>query len=136
MLDTFCCTDPEGYFEAPEKRRGFQVFLERVIEGTLELEPLLEERLPGLRLPPGVSLREEFDDGAHPSATRLAVSGPDCFGLLYLVSRSLSAAGCNIELADVATPGGTACDLFFLTRGGGKLDDAAKRKVRQALSRL
>jgi len=136
VLDTFSCADPEGRFEAPATRREFQVLLERVIRGGVEVGPLLERRLPGLRLPVGIAVRGEFDDTLHPAATRLALAAPDCLGLLYLVSRALADAGCNIELAEVTTPAGAACDVFYLTRGGAKLDAAAKQQVLDALAAL
>lgn len=74
-----------------------------------------------------------FDDNAHPTATRLRLSAPNRIGLLYLVSHTLSSLGCNIEMAYVATPGGSAEDEFFVTRDGRKLMEEDHAAIRAAL---
>jgi UTP:GlnB (protein PII) uridylyltransferase len=112
------------------------VFLEGVVSGAQDVEPLLEGRLPELKLAAGTPLSVEWDDASHPRATRLLLKAPDRFGLLYLVSRTLSLCGCNIEMADVATPSGRALDSFYLTRGGGRLGAGERRAVEGALGDL
>ena len=52
---------------------------------------------------------------------------------LYAISRGISEAGANIELAHVATEEGEARDSFYLTESGGKLDASAKARVERAL---
>jgi UTP:GlnB (protein PII) uridylyltransferase len=136
VLDTFSCVDREGQFEMLEARRRFQAFLEDAVAGSVDLEARLSPRLPGLKLPPGETLDVELDDDAHPTATRLQIASRDFFGLLFLISRALSEARCNIEMAYIETPGQAARDAFFLTRNGGKLTDADKREVRERLSLL
>jgi UTP:GlnB (protein PII) uridylyltransferase len=66
-------------------------------------------------------------------ASVLRVRGRDARGLLYAISRGLSEAGANIELAHVATEEGEARDSFYLTESGGKLDASAKARVERAL---
>jgi len=53
-----------------------------------------------------------------------------------MVSRRLSAAGCNIEIAHIETPGGEVRDEFFLTEGGAKLGAVRKRELEGALLEL
>ena len=128
VLDTFTLSDPRGRLEEPEERRRLQVFLEGVIEGRVDLEQVLlaEAAWPE---PAAMSLALEWDDEVHPTCTLLRLRGRDSFGLLYAVSRRLSAAGCNIEIAHIETPGGEVRDEFYLTKGGAKLADDAKRSL-------
>lgn len=136
VLDTFSVVDRERHFETPEARRRFQTFLEGVVTGAIDLEARLRERLPELTLPPGHALEVELDDESHPAATRLRIATHDSLGLLFLISRALSEAGCNIEMAYVDTAAETARDAFFLTREGRKLSPAEKEQVRDRLCRL
>jgi len=135
VLDTFTLADQRGRFEESEERRRFQVFLEGVIEGRVDLERTLqaESQWPE---PGGMALTAEWDDVVHPSCTLLRLRGRDSLGLLYMVSRRLSASGCNIEIAHIETPGGEVRDEFFLTEGGAKLSPARKRELEGALLEL
>lgn len=132
VLDTFALADQQGRFEDPEERRRFQVFLEGVIEGRVDLERALqaESKWPE---PGSMSLSLEWDDEAHPACTLLRLRGRDSFGLLYAVSRHLSAAGCNIEIAHIETPGGEVRDEFYLTEAGSKLGAERKRELARTL---
>jgi len=132
VLDTFTLSDPRGRLEEPEERRRLQVFLEGVIEGRVDLEQALRAE-SDWREPGEMSLALEWDDEAHPACTLLRLNGRDSFGLLYAVSRRLSAAGCNIEIAHIETPGGEVRDEFYLTSGGAKLTDDGKRDLERAL---
>src|SRR6266545_4998168 len=116
VLDTFTLSDARGRLEEPEERRRLQVFLEGVIEGRVDLEQALqgESEWPE---PGGMSLALEWDDEAHPTCTLLR----------------LSAAGCNIEIAHIETPGGEVRDEFYLTKGGAKLTDDHKRDLERTL---
>lgn len=132
VLDTFTCTDPRGHLETHDNRRSFQAFLESVVAGQTELLPLLRARIPEFsRHIEGLLL--DFDDGAHGVATRMRLRAPDRIGLLYLVSHTLSALGCNIEMAYVATAGGSARDDFYVTRDGGRLTEEDQAALRTAL---
>jgi hypothetical protein len=133
VLDTFRFADPGAALERDTSRRDLQVFLERAVQGLLELDALLL----GLAPAPGAARLElAFDDEAHPSATRLSLAGPDFLGLLYRVSRAISEAGCDIEMAHVRTPGDRAQDDFYLTHAGAKLDAARRAELEQRLVRL
>jgi [protein-PII] uridylyltransferase len=135
VLDTFRFADPDDALARDASRRDLQAFLERAVEGRVDLDALLA----GLGPPPGAStpgLEVAFENEVHPSATLLRLTGPDFLGLLYLVSRAISEAGCDIELAHVRTPGQRAEDEFFLTRAGTKLEDAERRDLALRLSRL
>jgi [protein-PII] uridylyltransferase len=137
VLDTFTFADPQRRFGDDSERRRFQVVLEEVVEGKVDVEPLLEERLARVR----EALRAEpmesaFDEAAHPEATAVVVSGANHFGLLHLVSRSFAEGGYNIEMAYVETPEGRVRDQFYLTKDGGKLTGPMQQDVRERLARL
>ena len=130
VLDTFALTDLERRFEQPEEGRRFQVFLERAIDGQVDLVRELESRGGAVR----AALELVWDDEAHPAATLLAVSGADAFGILHAISRRLSEAGASIELAHIATRAGRIHDEFYLTGAMGRLRPDEKTAVEQALS--
>jgi UTP:GlnB (protein PII) uridylyltransferase len=60
----------------------------------------------------------------------------DRFGLLYLVSRAISEAGFDIEMASVQTPGQRVHDEFYVTRGQRALDEAAQADLSRKLRDL
>jgi len=133
VLDTFTCKDGGGQFETPANRRSFQVFLERVVSGSLQLEPVIERLALALAAPSDAAIDVSFDDEPELPATRVVLRAADRFGLLYFVSRAISRAGCDIELADIATPSGTAVDTFYVTRSGLPLDEPACARLREAI---
>jgi UTP:GlnB (protein PII) uridylyltransferase len=137
VLDTFIFADSRRRFADDAERRRFQVVLEEVVEGKVDLAPSLAARLDSVR----AALRAEpletsFDATAHPEATGVVVSGANHFGLLYLVSRSFAEGGYNIEMAYVETPDGRVRDQFYLTRDGRPLTPAMQEDVRLRLARL
>jgi [protein-PII] uridylyltransferase len=132
VLDTFQVADAQRRFEQGEEGRRFQAFLEKVIVGEVDLERELAGRGATAR----VGLGLDWDDGAHPEATRLVVSGTDAFGLLHALSRGLSEAGCSIDIAHVETANGRIRDTFYLTAAGRKLDASDRARVEAALASL
>jgi [protein-PII] uridylyltransferase len=135
VLDAFLIADTGGRFRDPEERRKFQVFLEGVIEGRVDLDAALAAT-PAAARARETPLELAWVDDAHPQATLLRVGGRDSLGLLYQISRRLSEAGCNIEIAHVETPHGEVRDEFFLTAGGAKLGEADKARVGAVLAAL
>jgi [protein-PII] uridylyltransferase len=132
VLDTLTVADVGGRFEQAQEGRRFQSVLAQVIDGRVDLDSTLGPQIVDVR----AAVELEWDDEAHPSATRLLVSGPDALGLLYAISRRLSEAGCNIEVAHIETTGGRIRDTFFLTVADGKLGPEAKRTVEASLAAL
>jgi UTP:GlnB (protein PII) uridylyltransferase len=117
------------------ERRRFQVFLGEVVDGKVDLEAAMAG-LPRQPSAPGEPFELAWDDEAHPSATRLTLSGRDFLGLLYVVSRCMSEAGYSIEVAHIETAGDRVSDDFYLTRDGGKLTPVMKGELEERLSRL
>jgi [protein-PII] uridylyltransferase len=54
-------------------------------------------------------------------------------GLLYDLARSISEAGCNIEVVLIDTEAHKALDVFYVTRQGQKLDDSSQERLRENL---
>jgi len=80
-----------------------------------------------------VETKIEFDDTASSNSTLLQIIAQDVPGLLRAVSATLSELGHNVEVALIDTEGEMAIDVFYLTSGGLRLDDAQKDGLRQAL---
>ena len=136
VLDTFRFSDDERCFERDEERRRFQGFLEDAVVGKVDLEPLLRPRLERLERAPGETLDVRMDNDSHPAATRLRLDARDRFGLLYLVSRTISEAGDDIEMASVRTPGQRVHDEFYLTRERQKLEPSEQAVLTHRLADL
>ena len=130
VLDTFRFADPGGRFEDDGERRAFQHLLEEATSGRSSLPEPKESGAAG------GTLRLFFDDDAHPQYTRLTVEGPDRFGLLFLLARTLSEGGCSIEIAYIATPESGVHDEFFLSEGGQKLSAETKEALAAKLRQL
>ncbi len=131
VLDTFSLADTGGRFAQTEERRRFQGYLESVIVGRVDLETELPEETRAVLL--RATLVLDWEDDAHPTASVLRVRGRDGRGLLYAISRQLSEAGANIELAHVVTEAGEARDSFYLSVDGGRLGPEVKTRVERAL---
>ncbi|HEY5726084.1 MAG TPA: hypothetical protein VIZ31_04305 [Vicinamibacteria bacterium] len=131
VLDTFRFADPRARFDDDNERRAFQALLEEATSG----RATLPEPAPPSEATRG-SLRVHFDDQRHPRWTRLGVFGPDRLGLLYGLSRTLSEAGCSIELAYIATPDSGVHDEFYLSEGGERLSALTRSALKEALEQL
>jgi [protein-PII] uridylyltransferase len=135
VLDTFGFTDPEAHFDEDGQRRRFQVFLEDVVDGKVDVEAALR-RHPDAARPTEGAVSVSWDDDAHPTATLMALGGRDRFGLLYRVSRCVSEGGCSIEMAYIDTVNGEVRDEFYLTRSGAKLTSDERRAIQTTIETL
>ena len=139
VIDTFQVNDPfgEAVTEAARWRRTLEA-LQRVLRGEVGVEDLLARRRAthagsdgGVAGPPKISLDNQLSD----SSTVLEVKCPDRVGLLYVITRTLSAQGLDIRSARIATEIDQAYDTFYVTdRQGRRLEDeAAMARVRESL---
>ncbi|HWN80661.1 MAG TPA: ACT domain-containing protein, partial [Candidatus Udaeobacter sp.] len=139
VIDTFQVNDPFGEAVTEEARwRRTLEALRRVLRGEVSVEELLARRRslhPGgeaaVAGPPKISLDNQLSD----SSTVLEVKCPDRVGLLYVITRTLSAQGLDIRSARIATEIDQAYDTFYVTdRQGRRLEDeAAMARVRESL---
>ncbi|HWP77952.1 MAG TPA: [protein-PII] uridylyltransferase, partial [Methylomirabilota bacterium] len=138
VIDTFQVNDPFGEAVTEEARwRRTLEALRRVLRGEASVEELLARRRAvhagpeGVAGPPKISLDNQLSD----SHTVLEVKCPDRVGLLYVITRTLSAQGLDIASARIATEIDQAYDTFYLTdRQGRRLeDDPAMGRVRESL---
>jgi [protein-PII] uridylyltransferase len=138
VIDTFQVNDPFGEAVTEEARwRRTLEALRRVLRGEVSVEELLARRRAvhpgpeGVAGPPKISLDNQLSD----SHTVLEVKCPDRVGLLYVITRTLSAHGLDIGSARIATEIDQAYDTFYLTdRQGRRLeDDSAMARVRESL---
>jgi [protein-PII] uridylyltransferase len=98
---------------------------------------LIARRRPASGLPrrvtPGVATEIRLHDDST-QATIIEVSTRDRVGVLYAITHTLAVLGLDISLAKVATEGEKVADVFYVTRGGARVTDAALRE--QLVERL
>jgi [protein-PII] uridylyltransferase len=131
VLDVFVVDDREGKLRENEDRRRLQSFLERVVDGGVDLASELQLAATVPHAPAALQL--SWDEEASPTSSVLRVGGRDSLGLLYQITRHLAEAGCNIEIARIATPDGKVDDEFHLTLDGAKLPEDLRQRVRESL---
>jgi [protein-PII] uridylyltransferase len=138
VIDTFQVNDPFGEAVTEEARwRRTLDALRRVLRGEVAVEDLLARRRAvypageGIAGPPKISVDNQLSD----SRTVVEVKCPDRVGLLYVITRTLSAQGLDIASARIATEIDQAYDTFYVTdRRGHRLEDeAAMARVRESL---
>ncbi|MCO5168309.1 MAG: ACT domain-containing protein [Planctomycetes bacterium] len=136
VFDRFA-VQPGGDGPAAERWPRLGATIVDVLAGRVAAPDLLARRrrreaARGARPRPPVRVR--IDDGIAPDLTVIDVSAPDRVGLLHDLARALSAAGCDIRLAKVATKGDRAVDVFHVTGPDGRpLDAPARDAVAAAL---
>jgi [protein-PII] uridylyltransferase len=138
-IDTFQVNDPTGdtVTSGAHWHRVLDA-LRAVLAGEQTVESLLERRTRTSRgdghFPrPKIAVDNRLSD----DQTVVEVKCPDRLGLLYLVTRTLSAHDLDITSARIATEIDQALDTFYVhDHEGRKLDDpAATERIREALER-
>src|SRR5262245_31542067 len=134
IFDLISFEDPAHYFEKnPSEIDHFAKLLTDVIAVTVQLNTLLERKFKsvvfkvkkGLTVPVTI----HFDRDFSKRCTIMEIVAPDAFGLLYRMASIISAHGCNIEVALIATEGHRAVDVFYITRQGAKLSPELETRI-------
>jgi [protein-PII] uridylyltransferase len=139
VLDVFEFSDEEGFLKqnAAATSEICRV-LEAVVAGSLDVTSLLKGRERSLlnkrrvRRPPVI----HFDNEHSRKFTVLEIVADDAPGLLHRITRVLSAEGCDLHLALIATEGKRAIDVLHVTRTGGKLADDQQESVAREIERV
>jgi [protein-PII] uridylyltransferase len=85
------------------------------------------------RVTPGVPTEIKLHDDST-QATIVEVTTRDRVGVLHAITQTLADLELDISLAKVSTEGEKVADVFYVTRGGKRLVDAADRA--QVVARL
>lgn len=135
ILDTFVFEDPGRTLELnPQEMERLEITVERVLLGRLDVKGLLKQR--PRRATPGkqsIHPRVTFDPDISEASTLIEVVAEDRPGLLYQLASALSEEGLNIDLVLVDTEAHKAIDVFYVSRGGSKLDAVQAERLRQTL---
>jgi len=137
-IDTFQVNDPTGeaVTSAAQWSRTLSA-LGAVIGDEQSVDALLERRRAGGRATPAGEAKPKIsvDNRLSDQYTVIEVKCPDRLGLLYLITRTLSALDLDIASARIATEIDQALDTFYvLDRKGRRLEDPdAIERARGAL---
>jgi [protein-PII] uridylyltransferase len=136
VVDTFTFSDPHRTLELnPSETDRLRGIVRRAVEGKQDISQLLRGRprplLPSrsARLKPRVSLNNSGSE----TATLIEIVAEDRPGLLYDMTRTLSAAGCNIEVVLIDTEAHKAVDVFYVTADGRKVDETLAARLKSEL---
>ncbi len=138
-LDTFWIQDGDGRaVDRPDRLAKLSVTIRKVLEA--RGETMAELPRPASAIPSRLSVfkvtpRVLIDNSASVGHTVIEVNGRDRNGLLYDLTRALTALKLQISSAKVSTFGEHAIDVFYVKdRFGLKIDDEARLDViREAL---
>ncbi len=136
VVDTFTFSDPHRTLElnAMETDR-LRATVRRVVAGSEDAGALLEGR-PRPFLPSraaGMEPLVAFNNEASETATLIEIVAADRPGLLYDLARTLSSAGCDIEVVLIDTEAHKALDVFYVTAGGQKLSGELEGRLKTDL---
>jgi [protein-PII] uridylyltransferase len=109
--------------------------LKDVITGKVDIAARLAERQGSEPRPRPALPLLYFDNDSSPRYTILEIVADDVPGLLYRVSRALSAFGCEVDLVLISTEADKAIDVFHMRKGGAKLADSDQLALTEHLER-
>ena len=139
VLDIVQFTDDERFLELnPDGRDKFCRVLEDVVAGRSDVSERLRRREQSLfhrRGTPRFQPIVHFDNQSSSRYTVLEINTDDSLGLLYRISRTISRAGCDVDLVLISTEGHRAIDVFHITQAGAKLPETAQLQLARDLQR-
>ena len=138
VLDIFQFTDAERFLALnADARETVQSSLHNAVAGRATVADRLAGRRRGVsrRRGPDVAPVVHCDDQSSRRYTIVEIVAPDQPGLLYRISRTIAAHGCEIDLVLIATEAEKAIDVFHITRRGAKLSEPEQRALAAGLQR-
>jgi [protein-PII] uridylyltransferase len=137
VIDIFQFADQEGYLRLNQVARDeLTALLEDVVSGRVDIADKLRGRWgsrstssPPQQTRPTV----RFNNHYSRRFTVLEVVAANAWGLLYRLSHTLSAHGCDIDLVLISTEGTLAIDVFHVTKDRAKLPDADQQALKDEL---
>lgn len=137
-VDMIRFTDPIRTLELnPAEIDRLQWTVECVVRRSVQVTDLLKRRRSAPRPTGGAKITPalRFNNEASETSTLIDFVAEDRPGLLYDLTSAISAAGCNIEVVMIDTQAHKALDVFYVTRDGKKLDQAAQDQLEVDLIR-
>jgi [protein-PII] uridylyltransferase len=137
VLDLFYVRDLKGEAITDDDPRWAKLAadLRALLAGTPDATAaaeLIARRRPKSGLPrrvtPAVATEIRLHDDST-QATIIEVFTRDRVGVLYAITQTLADLGLDISLAKVSTEGEKAADVFYVTKGGARITDAAQRET-------
>ena len=107
------------------------------ISGELDVADLMRRKFQPEKHPPKVQVetRIHLDNECSSHSTVVEIVALDRPGLLYDISSTIAERGLNIDVGLIDTEGGTATDVFYVTRQGAKLSPDQQRELQHELQR-
>lgn len=146
ILDTFYVTDARsGLMANREEREKFEGFVHKVLTGApldlpglvsrVKATPSIYKSIEGERIPTIITMDNAISD----IRTIIDIQTEDRPGLLFDISRTLTALNVNVYLAKISTEKGAAIDSFYVTENNGakilapEREKVIQQKLRQAI---
>jgi [protein-PII] uridylyltransferase len=139
VLDVFQFTDAERLLELnPDAQAEVFGALRDVVSGKSSVTERLRGREQSLfhRRPQRVTPVVHADNQLSRRYTIVEIVSDDWLGLLYRISRTISQHDCEVDLVLISTEGHKAIDVFHITKGGAKLNEADERALAADLQRM
>ncbi len=134
-LDLVRFTDPMRTLELnPGELDRLEWTILCVLRRSIDVADLLKRRrTPYARNETSIGPAAHFNNDASDLTTLIEFVGQDRPGLLYDLASAISNAGCNLELMMIDTEAHRAIDVFYVTKGGVKLNDALQKRLHKDL---
>ena len=121
----------------PSETTRLKQHLVAAISGELDVADLMRRKFQPEKHPPKVRVetRIHLDNECSSHSTVVEIVALDRPGLLYDISSTFAELGFNIDVGLIDTEGGTATDVFYVTRQGAKLSPDQQRELQNELQR-